>query len=190
VPLVQIFVRNHLIATLSLTDAGYWDAMWKISQGYLGIITGTLGVYYMPKLSSLQAASAVRHEIWSGYKLIIPALLFVFPVLYLLRMPIVYLLYSDRFTSTAALFLPTLVGDFFVIISWLVGYLMLAKAKTRMFIVTQISFSIFSYVLSVLMIDAWGLQGVAWAHAVKYVILAAAVWYLLREYLFERYAPR
>ena len=52
-PLVAIGIRNHIISTLSVTDAGYWDAMGKISQGYLGIITGTLAVYYLPKLSNL-----------------------------------------------------------------------------------------------------------------------------------------
>lgn len=190
VPLVQILVRNHLIATLSLDDAGYWDAMWKISQGYLSIITGTLGVYYMPKLSSLQAVADVRREIWNGYKLIVPALLFGFLLVYLLRTPIVYLLYSQRFTPTIELFFPMLIGDFLMVLSWLVGYLMLAKAKTRMFIATQVVFSAITYSLSVVMISAWGLQGVVWAHAIKYAIFLIVVSYLLREYLFERYEPR
>ncbi len=189
-PLVQILVRNYLIATLSLTDAGYWDAMLKISQGYLGIITGTLGVYYLPKLSSLQAVSAVRREIWNGYKLIVPALLIGFPLIYLLRMPIVYLLYSERFMPTTSLFLPMLVGDFFMIISWLVAYLMLAKAMTKMFIATQVMFSVITYSLSVVMINALGLQGAVWAHALRYLIYAIAISYLLREYLFERYEPK
>ena len=190
VPLVQILVRNHLIATLSLEDAGYWDAMWKISQGYLGIITGTLGVYYLPKLSSLQAVADVRREIWNGYKLIVPALLIAFLMVYLLRTPIVYLLYSRRFTPTMGLFLPMLIGDFFKILSWLVAYLMLAKAKTRMFIATQVVFSAITYSLSVVMINGWGLQGVAWAHAIKYAVYLFVVSYLLREYLFERYEAR
>jgi len=189
-PLVLILVRNHLIATLSLEDAGYWDAMWKISQGYLAIITGTLGVYYLPKLSSLQAAADVRREIWNGYKLIVPALIVFFSLLYLLRMPISYLLYSERFTPTAGLFLPMLIGDFFMIISWLVAYLMLAKAMTKMFIATQVIFAAITYFLSVMLIDTLGLQGVVWAHALKYAIYAVVVSYLLREYLFARYAPR
>lgn len=186
-PLVLILVRNHLIATLSLEDAGYWDAMWKISQGYLAIITGTLGVYYLPKLSSLQAAADVRREIWSSYKLIIPTLLVTFPLVYALRTPIVNLLYTEQFEPTSALFLPTLIGDFFKIVSWLVAFLMLAKAKTRMFIVTQIIFSAMTYFLSVAMINFWGLDGVAWAYAIVYVIYTVVVAYLLREYLFERY---
>jgi O-antigen/teichoic acid export membrane protein len=92
VPWVQIGIRNNIIKILSLVDAGYWDAMWKISQGYLSIITGTLSVYYMPKLSSLQFKTDIRREIWNGYKLIIPFLLVGFTIVFFLRIPIVHLL--------------------------------------------------------------------------------------------------
>jgi PST family polysaccharide transporter len=107
-----------------------------------------------------------------------------------LRIPIVNLLYTEQFGPTSALFLPTLIGDFFKIISWLVAFLMLAKAKTGMFIVTQIIFSAMTYFLSVTMINYWGLQGVAWAYALVYVIYTVVMAYLLREYLFERYEPK
>lgn len=190
VPLVQILVRNHIITTLSQVDAGYWDAMLKISQGYLSVITGTLGVYYMPKLSSLQAVSAIRREIWNGYKVVVPALLVVFPMLYFLRTPIVYMLYSDRFLPTTELFFPMLIGDFFMILSWLVAFLMLAKAKTRMFIITQVVFSAVTYLLSVWMINSNGLEGAVWAHALKYIFYAVAMFYLLRQYLFERFETK
>ncbi len=80
-----------------MIDAGYWDAMWKISQGYLGILTGTLGVYYLPKLSSLSDRSEIRREIWNGYKVITPLLIIGLAGVYLLRQPIILLLYSGNF---------------------------------------------------------------------------------------------
>ena len=184
-PVVQIGVRNYLISTVSVNDAGYWDAMWKISQGYLSIVTGTLSVYYMPKLSSLHTKDEIRREIWSGYKIIIPFILAVFLVVYWLRDPIVLTLYSDEFMSTVSLFLPMLLGDFFKMVSWLVAFIMLAKAMIRMFIVTQVAISIFTYVLSVVMINAWGLEGAAWAHVIKYIVYTIVIMYLLREYLFS-----
>lgn len=189
-PLVQIGIRNHIIRTLSLIDAGYWDAMWKISQGYLSIVTGTLSVYYMPKLSALQNKADIRREIWNGYRLIIPFLILIFGLLYLLRVPITYLLYSEQFAPTTTLYLPMLIGDTFKIVSWLVAFLMLAKAKTSMFISTQVAFSTVIYFLSIILINALGLQGVVWAYATAYFIYTAAVFYLLREYVFKRYETR
>lgn len=182
VPSVQILVRNHIMAVLSVAEAGYWDAMLKVSQGYLGVITGTLGVYYLPRLSSLQSVPAVRQEIWNGYRIIVPALLVAFPAVYFVREPIVNLLYSDKFAPTCSLFLPVLVGDFLMVVSWLLAYLMLAKAKTVLFLMTQTAFSAITYSLSVLMINAWGLQGLGWAHAIKYLLYTIVMAYLFRDY--------
>lgn len=33
-PLVQIGIRNHIIETLTIEQAGYWDGLWKISIAY------------------------------------------------------------------------------------------------------------------------------------------------------------
>jgi len=53
-PLVQIGIRKHIIETLTIEQAGYWDALSKISNAYFGIITSSLSIYYLPKLSSLK----------------------------------------------------------------------------------------------------------------------------------------
>ena len=44
VPLSHILIRNHLGKTLGWEAAGYWEAMWRLSSGYLTLITTTLGV--------------------------------------------------------------------------------------------------------------------------------------------------
>ncbi len=187
-PLTQILIRRQIIFEVSLVDAGYWDAMFKISQGYLGIVMGTLGVYYLPKLSSLSDRGEIRREIWNGYKVITPLLIIGFAAVYFMRQPIVLLLYSDQFLRTTDLFPVMLVGDFLKMMSWLVAYLQLAKAMTKMFIATQVLFSISSYGLSVWLIDVAGLEGAIWAYAITYGLYTLTMFYLLRGYLFERYA--
>lgn len=189
VPLVQILIRKHIIITISLIDAGYWDAMLKISQGYLGIIMGTLGVYYLPKLSSLSDRSEIRREIWSGYRLIAPLLIIGLTGVYLLRQPIVLLLYSDQFLRTVDLFPVMLVGDFLKIMSWLVAYLQLAKAMVKMFMITQVLFSATSYGLSIWLINSVGLEGAIWAYAINYGLYTLTMFYLLRSYVFDHHAP-
>jgi PST family polysaccharide transporter len=148
-----------------------------------------LGVYYLPKLSSLSDRSEIRREIWNGYRLMVPLLIIGLTGVYLLRQPIVLLLYSGQFSRTADLFPAMLVGDFLKMMSWLVAYLQLAKAKVKMFVITQVLFSATSYVLSVWLINAMGLEGAVWANAVNYGLYTLVMCYLLRDYLFERYAP-
>lgn len=184
VPLVQIGIRDHIIENLSITEAGYWDSLTRISHAYLAIITTTLSVYYLPKLSSLKEKDLLRKEIWQGYKIILPFLVVLIVSVFTLRSQIISILYSRQFLAIQDLFLPQLLGDFLLIASWLVAYLMLAKAKTKMFISTQLVFSTITYKLSIFLIDRFGLIGVTYAHAVKYLLYLIVVLFLFRDTVF------
>jgi PST family polysaccharide transporter len=63
VPLTQILSPNRLAESLGWEQAGYWEAMWRISAAYLMLFTNTFAVYYLPKLSELKSASEIRAEI-------------------------------------------------------------------------------------------------------------------------------
>jgi polysaccharide transporter, PST family len=183
VPFVQIGIRNYIIENVSIEDAGYWDGLWKISSAYLGIITTTLGIYYLPKLSTLSCRNDIRKELINGYKIITPILIVIISLVYLFRDNIIILLYSRDFMSMSYLFAPQLLGDFFKIMSWLLAYLMLAKAKTFLFVTTQLLFSSITYFLSIYMIDVYGIDGVVWAHTIKYFIYSLTMVYIFRRYI-------
>lgn len=182
-PLVQIGIRNHIIETLSIDQAGYWDGLWKISAAYLGLITTTLSIYYLPKLSSLTERLKIRKELLNGYKIIAPLLVGAILVVYFFRDYIILILYSEEFIEMRDLFAPQLLGDYFKIMSWLIAYLMLAKAKTKLFIGSQIVFSGVTYFLSVYLINAIGIDGVVWAHAIKYFIYLVVMVTIFKKFL-------
>lgn len=184
-PMVQIGIRNHIIDTLSPEQAGYWDGLWKISSAYLGLITTTLSIYYLPKLSSLNERLEIRKELVNGYKIITPLLVVSILLIYLSRDYIILLLYSAEYMDMAKLFAPQFLGDFFKIMSWLVAYLMLAKAHTRLFIGSQVIFSAITYFLSIGLINYMGLEGVVWAHAMKYFVYTVVMVIIFRKYLIK-----
>ena len=184
-PIVQIGIRNHITGTLSTEDAGYWDGLTKISTAYLGIITSSLSIYYLPKLSLLKERLEIRKELLNGYKIITPVLIIMVVGVYLLRDYIVIALYSSKFLKMNALFAPQLAGDFFKIMSWLISYLMLAKAHTSIFIFSQTVFLGASYLLSIYLIRILGLQGVVWAHFIIYLIYFISMIILFRNYLIK-----
>lgn len=51
-PISLITVRYILTNQLSIEDAGYWQAVSKISEAYLAVLTTALTVYYFPKTAS------------------------------------------------------------------------------------------------------------------------------------------
>ncbi|ASU33647.1 O-antigen translocase [Mucilaginibacter xinganensis] len=184
-PVSQIILRKLLITNLGINSAGYWQGMMRISDGYLLLITTSLSTYYLPKLSSLNTEKELRKEIFHGYKIILPAVFFGCITIYFLRHFIIRILYTGEFEGMQSLFAFQLLGDFFKMAAWLLGYMIIAKAMTRTYIITEILFS-FSYVfLSYFCISIFKLQGITIAFAINYFIYLIVMVIIFRKLLFK-----
>ncbi len=170
VPLSHILIRNHLGETLGWDFAGYWEAMWRLSLAYLMLVTTTLGVYYLPRLSELTELSDIRNEILQGYKIILPVATACAVAMYLMRDVIIALLFSAEFAPMAELFAWQMVGDTFKIGSWILAYLMLGKAMTTLFVVSEVLAAALFVFLTVQLVEVFGLEGAAMAHAANYLV--------------------
>ncbi len=170
VPVSQMFLRNYVIDTMGISEAGYWQGMMRISDSYLLIITTSLNTYYLPKLASLKQDSDIGKEILLGYKWILPIVAIGCVSVYLMRTFIVRLLFTEDFLPVRELFSYQLLGDFFKVAAWILAYLMLAKAMTKVYIITEIIFSIIYVLLSVFLSAFFGLKGLTMAFALNYFV--------------------
>ncbi|WP_201480102.1 O114 family O-antigen flippase, partial [Escherichia coli] len=142
VPGSLIIVRNIIIHYVGWTEAGYWQAVWKISETYLAIITIALSTYYLPRLSSLSQKDDIIKEISSSLKIIIPLVMFFSMGIYLSRDFIISLLFTKEFLGARMLFQVQLIGDILKIASWLYAYVMISKGMTQLFVISEVLFSL------------------------------------------------
>jgi PST family polysaccharide transporter len=175
VPVSHILVRNHLGETLGWGAAGYWEAMWRLSAAYLMLVTTTLSVYYLPRLSELKEPAAIKEEILQGYKIILPVSAVCGSVIYLLRDFIIRVLFTEDFSGMEVLFAWQMVGDTLKVGSWILAYLMLSKAMIKLFIASEIAFAGIFYGFTLVFTETMGLEGVALAHAANYFIYWAVM---------------
>lgn len=183
IPLSHMYVRDYIGTHIGWDEAGYWQAIWRISETYLMLITTTLGVYYLPKLSSIKDKSELRTELLYGYKIIMPIVIITALGIYLFRDFIIHILFTEKFSPMAELFLYQLIGDVIKIAAWLLGYIMVAKAMTKLFIFSEIFF-VWSFVgFVVLFVNMHGLIGVTMAFLVNYIIYMIFLYFSLRGYL-------
>lgn len=185
-PVSQILLRNILIDKQGVESAGYWQGMMRISDGYLMLITTSLSTYYLPKLSSIKTDWELRQEIKKGYKIIIPAVLFGCVSIYIMRFFIIKTLFTEDFNIMEGLFLYQLVGDFFKMLAWILAYLMLAKAMTRLYIITEISFSLSYILISYFCLSFFGLNGMSIAFAINYIGYFLLFILLFRKLIFNK----
>ena len=170
VPLSQIFIRSYLTGEFGVNYAGYWEAMIRLSGGYLMLVTTTLSVYYLPRLSELSAISDIKKEVYVGYKLIFPLALLGALSVYFLRDWIIGILFTDSFLPMRDLFLWQMIGDSLKVGSWILAYLMLSKAMTKLFIITEVIFASTLVGLTYICTKLFGFEGASIAYLVNYAL--------------------
>lgn len=170
IPLSQIVIRSYLIHEFGINYAGYWEAMVRLSAAYLMLVTTTLSVYYLPKLAELSNIQDIKKEVYLGYKYIFPLAVVGGLLVYGLRDWVIELLFSPSFLPMRDLFLWQMTGDALKIGSWILAYLMLSKAMTKLFITTEIIFSLSLITLTYISTYIFGFEGVSIAYLVNYVM--------------------
>ena len=180
IPVSHILIRNYLGETLGWDAAGYWEAMWRLSTAYLMLITTTLAVYFLPRLSELKAAAEIRAEILYGYRFIMPAAAASALIIYLCREFFIHTLFSSEFKGMEVLFTWQLIGDFFKICSWLLGYVLIAKACFVLVMISEIVFSVFFYFFIFLTTNELGIESTSIGHSVSYFLYFVFMFIALR----------
>jgi len=182
-PLVNIAVRDHLAVRLGWEQVGYWQAVSKVSDAYLLFLTAAINIYYLPKLAAIQERAALVAELRNAYRYVLPAVVALAAAVYVLRGWVTRVLFSADFAPANALYGPQLVGDVIKVASFILSYVMLAKAMTRLFVISECVFAA-SYLALVYVFTAhFGLVGAMYAFAANYLAYLAFTVLVVRRYL-------
>lgn len=183
-PVAYVMMRNLLAAHYGWEAVGIWQGVSSISDAYLQFITASFSVYLLPTLSRLSAKTDITHEIGKSLKFVLPAVAAASLTVWLLRDFAIWLLFSDRFTAMRDLFAWQLVGDVLKVGAYVYGYLVIAKASLRFYILTEISQFALLTAFSHWLIPAHGAVGAAQAYMATYIVyfaLCSGVFLLWRK---------
>lgn len=182
VPLSQMLIRAYLSQEFGLAYAGYWEAMIRLSTVYLMLVTTTLGVYYLPRLSELKTLDEIKKEVYLGYKFLFPLAVAGGIIVFVLRDWIINILFSPSFAPMQSLFFWQMMGDALKIGSWILAYLMLSKAMTTLYITTEIIFTLTLIALTYVCTQFFGFKGVSIAHLINY----GMYWIVISLFIFKQ----
>ena len=184
VPLISIIIRNYIIDVVGIKEAGYWEAMNRISDYYLMFIMSMMSLYFLPRFSEIESKSEFRREVFNFYKTIVPYFAGGLLVIYLLRSIIVPLIFSDDFQPTEELFAWQLLGDFVKVLSFVIAYQFIAKRMFWHFIIIEIFLVCMLYLTSIYLIDDYGVKGAVIAHFISYILFYGVVLLIFGSSLF------
>ncbi|WP_066224777.1 O-antigen translocase [Formosa haliotis] len=183
-PLVAISIRSYIIDNIGYKEAGFWEAMIRISKYYLMFVSSLMSLYILPRFSEIDNIKEFRDEVFGFYKTIIPVFGLGLLVIFLLRRFIVAIVFTSEFKAVEDLFLWQLLGDFIKVLSIVISYQFLAKKMFWHYIITEAFSVLILYLTSIYFIDLYGVKGATIAHFVTYVMYYGLILLIFSSSLF------
>ncbi|MBI6549540.1 lipid III flippase WzxE [Xenorhabdus lircayensis] len=183
-PVAYVMMRNLLAERYSWEEVGIWLGVSSISDAYLQFITASFTVYLLPTLSRLESKQEITSEIVKALKFVLPAVAAASFSVWLLRDFVIWLLFSDKFIAMRGLFAWQLVGDVLKVGAYVFGYLVIAKAALRFYVLTEVSQFLLLTGFSHWLIPENGALGAAQSYMATYIvyfILCCSVFIIYRR---------
>lgn len=182
-PMVLLAIRKNIILNLGIEQAGFWEAMSRISSYYFMFITSLIGIYFLPKLALAKDNQETKSLFWEYYKAILPVFILGMIAIYFLRDSIIQVLFTKQFLPVSKLFFWQLIGDTFKAASFILGYQFYAKKLTKAFVFFELFSLAVLYFTSIYFVAQFGIEGIVIAHATTYGIYLVSLSIYFRKCL-------
>jgi PST family polysaccharide transporter len=185
VPMTLLFIRNAIIKTHSIEEAGIWDAVNRLSSFYMMFFSSGLSLYYMPKLASIHTETEFKAELKSYFKIFVPLFFLMLVVVYWAKSIILEIAFTEAFSSINKILIWQLAGDFVKIMTLSFGFQILVKTMMKRYFLVEIVFNISYFVLAVVLMKASAVEGVVKAYFYANLISLALVLLMFRKLFFQ-----
>lgn len=184
-------LRIILIRFLSLGEAGQFQAAFTISYVYVGILFKAMATDYYPRLSAAsnnnsEVKSLVNEQIEAGLLLAVPGVLITLSIAPL----IMTVFYSKKFLPGVEVLRWQALGILLQVVSWPLGYILRAKAKGILFVVTELLYNLCYIGLTLIAIRGFGLPGIGIAFFVVNIFYLILIYSLVRFKYEITFTPR
>ena len=189
--IIRIYIGSaNETEELGLIDVGLYSAGFVILNSYVGIIFNAMGTDYFPRLSEI--ANDIKKLRKTVLEQATVAILLITPIIvvFLACAPfIIVILYSHEFSPIVAMVTWGILGMIFKAVSWSMGYMIIAKGDSKVFIKTAIGFNIILLSINIIGYHFGGLEGVGISFFIYYIIHFIAIriiTYYRYDFYFEK----
>jgi O-antigen/teichoic acid export membrane protein len=164
--LIQIYIGK----IGSLEQVGFYNAGFTLLNSYVGIIFTVMSTDYFPKLASVNSDNykirqSVIEQAFTSIMIITPVIVLFLTFISVL-IPIIY---TPKFNEIIPMVCFGILGMLFRAVSWSMGFILIAKGDSKMFIKTAVGFNILSLVMNVLGYYFYGLEGLGFSFCLYFL---------------------
>jgi PST family polysaccharide transporter len=185
-----LLVRGRISQELGLDAAGHFAAAWGITITYVGFLLGAMGADYYPRLTEVihdkvAALQLVNDQAQLGLAIGGPVLLLLIG----LAPWAITVLFSDEFGPAVTLLQWQTVGNVFKLPGWALGFSIVAAARGKTFLLTQLNFNILFCLMLWPTLVPFGIQAAGPAFMIASILQFCLVTVIVRKIHGFRFQP-
>jgi PST family polysaccharide transporter len=184
-PLGLILIRDMVASHLGLVTAGLWQATWRVSEIYLGIVMASLSLYFLPRLGEVVGTRALREEIVRTFARAVGITAAVALTIFLLRDWVVRIVFTEEFLPVRDLMPFQLLGDVLRMAAWTLGFVLVALVRSRWYIALEMLVPAIYFGGALYLVPEFGVRGVTWAYCLAGATHFAISVFALRDVLIQ-----
>ena len=175
-------IRSYIQHIGGLIDVGLYQAGFIIITTYVGMIFNAIVTDFYPRLASVNKDNDKCNNIINQQAEIATMILAPMLTICLVFMPFVLrILYSDSFLGANDFISWACLGMMLRLSAWVISYLFVAKAESKLFIINELLGNLHYIILSIIGYNLMGLCGLGIAFAIDYVIYLLQVYFIANK---------
>jgi len=180
--LAQLWIRIDVAKVLGAQSLGQYQAAWTISMQYVTFVLMAMGTDYYPRLTGvIHDHKAARNLVNEQTEIAILLSAPVFIAMMATAPWVIHFLYAKSFAPSVEILRWQVLGDVLKVISWPMGFLILAAGDGRTFFLSEALSWIVSAGLIVGLAPVMGLQITGIAYLAMYAVCLPLVYWLARR---------
>jgi antigen flippase len=175
-------VRLVILHEVGLEGAGLFQSAWTLGGLYVSFILQAMGADFYPRLTANANDNAACNRMVNEQALI--GLLLGGPgVLATLTLAplVITVFYSAKFHAAVAILRWLSLGTMLQVISWPMGFISLAKGRQKIFLLSDLAWTVVYLALSFLCVRSFGLNGAGIAFFGSYVFHVVMTYAIVRR---------
>ncbi len=187
---VAYFVRIVVLRKLGFEAMGLYQSAWTLGGLYVGIILQAMGADFYPRLTASikdhdECNRLVNEQTLVGLLIAGPGVLATLTF----APSIIGLLYSSKFLASVVVLRWICVGALLQVVSWPMGFIIVAKGKHRWFFFSEFVWAIVASSLAWTSIFFYGLKGAGIAFFGSYVFHGLMTYPIVHSLTGFRWSP-
>jgi PST family polysaccharide transporter len=175
-------VRITILRTLGFDATGLYQSAWTLGGLYVGFILQAMGADFYPRLTASATDNVacnrmVNEQARVGLLLAGPGAIATLTLAPL----VIALFYSSRFGPAVGILRWICLGGALRVITWPMGFIILAKGKQGLFFVSELAWTIVHVGLAWTLMKAFGLNGAGMAFCGSYIFHGLLIYPLVNR---------